>query len=193
MNLQPRTSRHELAQRKLDFTLNTTVVSDVQRLESNLIKELQRHTPEEMHCVVSLVPKEDETIIDKIIKSRGSPSSTAPPAKWHRISLHGALTDAEYRQQIKEKEEATRKQPNRLKKKKTIQDKSPESDVDSPIACISEAESSGSLEDIHNTNVKTLDKTKKDEMMRKSLTGQLPKCAAVKERIFYAHVTGGEL
>lgn len=130
------------------------------------------------------MPKEDETNLDQIIKSRGRPSTTALPAKRHRISMHGAiLTDEEYRKQLKEKEARKSKQP----KKKPVVQESSDSDNDSPTECISDKESSGSLDDsLDDTNMTTLEMTVKASLEHKFLHDKLPKRSDVKEGTFYA-------
>lgn len=114
---QPSTSGHVNAKRRLDYTPTMHSTTDDPMLEKSpsiITKELQKYAPEGMRYVVTLVPKDDETPLDQLIKSRGRPSTTAQPAKQHRISMHGAaLTDEDYKKQLKEKGAAKTKGPKK--------------------------------------------------------------------------------
>ncbi|KAK3875435.1 hypothetical protein Pcinc_019692 [Petrolisthes cinctipes] len=100
-------------QRRLDLSsVGTSSTSDnLLTSPKSLIRELQTHAPQGMRYVVTLVPDEDETSFEAVIKARGGPSTSATqPQKRHRISMHGAvLTDEKFleQQKNKEKEEDT--------------------------------------------------------------------------------------
>ncbi|KAG0713046.1 hypothetical protein GWK47_017093 [Chionoecetes opilio] len=133
-----------------------------------------------MRYVVNLVPEEDETSFEAVIKSRGHPSaSSSQPQKRHRISMHGAvLTDAKFLEQQKSKEDK--------KKKKTQKAEKSDSDVDSPPQVEVYSDSSGELSDLYDENIMTLDKTVKAALGCKELLQELPKESEIKEDMFYA-------
>ncbi|KAG0716223.1 hypothetical protein GWK47_010229 [Chionoecetes opilio] len=132
-----------------------------------------------MRYVVNLVPEQDETSFQAVIKSRGRPSaSSSQPQKRHGISMHGAvLTDAKFLEQQKNKED---------KKKKTQEAEKSDSDVDSPPQVEVDSDSSGELSDLNDENIMTLDKTIKAALGRKELLQELPKESEIKEDMFYA-------
>ncbi|KAG0729343.1 hypothetical protein GWK47_030577 [Chionoecetes opilio] len=105
------------------------------------VKDERKGKNKGMRYVVNLVPEEDETSFEAVIKSRGRPSaSSSQPQKRHRISMHGAvLTYAKFLEQQKSKED-----------KKTQKAEKSDSDVDSPPQVEVDSDSSGELSDLND-------------------------------------------
>lgn len=116
------------AQRSLTFSPPNVPSANEASPAQLLIKQLQQFAPPGMRYSVSLVTQEDETTFEAVIKSRSWPSTTpSQPQKRHRISMHGSvLTDKEFLEQLKQKEQQKKKKKGR----QVVPD--PDSDVESP-------------------------------------------------------------
>ncbi|KAL7638440.1 UNVERIFIED_CONTAM: hypothetical protein RMT77_011010 [Armadillidium vulgare] len=123
---------------------------------SELTKALQRFAPPGMRYTISLVPKEDETSLESIIKSRRCPSfaNSQPKKKRHRISMHGSiLTNAEYKKQTEEKNVTTKIV---YRKRSALNESDTDSSEDSPELEREESSNSGDLSGIDDTSPEKL-------------------------------------
>lgn len=173
------------ARRSLSFTSpgtssSTTSLSSALDHASpqELVRALQKHAPPGMRYEISLVCKEDETSFEKIIKSRGRPSTSSQPQKRHKVSMHGAvISDEKFLQQQKEKE--SKKNTAKKKQAEVIKD----SDTDSPSPIESD---SSDLSDIDDENQDRLKKTVSRSLRRKELRAMLPEKKDIEKDMFYA-------
>lgn len=182
-NPQPSTSTTS-AKRQLHFSDQTPSTSrtppDVTS-PSDLTKRLQRFAPPGMKYTVQLVPEEDETTFDAVIKSRGRPSAQpTQPQKRHRISMHAAVLSSEELKKIKESKE---KGKSKCTKKSVRPNSDSEMEVDEPEPLESDSDS---LSGIDDATPEKLKKTVTKAIKTKELARNRVKPCDVKVGSFYA-------
>lgn len=129
---------------------------------TQLTRQLQQFAPTGMKYVVQLVPKEDETTFEAVMKGRGRPTAQpANPPKRHRISMHAAvLSSAEVKKAIESKEKG--KQKPKCKKRlmphnsdsETEDDPEPLTDCDSDMENVSDGAASPFESDAERPEIK---------------------------------------
>lgn len=154
----------------------------------SLIKQLQSLAPEGMRYVVTLEQKESETSFEAIMKSRGRPSQSAPPAKRSRISMHAKIiTHNDFAQAVEERNKE-KTQPKKRTTKRRLQlehESESETDADNPDEC-NEARPSTSDSELNDSDVDTLSASVCMSMTHEDLAATLPLANNVKKDEYYA-------